>query len=137
MIPVGAWANKFGFIFGVRTTSVTGGSGNIDKSILGSGLTSLSSVYSSVEDNYATFVFAYVLQGKFIKTKETIDVSEWCISQNEFNKFTKAKQNKLLVEWELKALKQFIVSLFDNDDIVVKPTDFVYCEFEGMQTDNF
>ena len=24
-------------------------------------------VYSSVEDNYATFVFAYVLQGKFIK----------------------------------------------------------------------
>lgn len=94
-------------------------------------------VYSSVEDNYATFVFAYVLQGKFIKTKETIDVSEWCISQNEFNKFTKAKQSKLLVEWELKALKQFIVSLFDNNDIVVKPTDFVYCEFEGMQTDNF
>ena len=35
------------------------------------------------------------------------------------------------------ALKQFIVSLFDNNDIVVKPTDFVYCEFEGMQTDNF
>ena len=93
--------------------------------------------YRPLEDKYATFVFAYVLQGKLIKTKETIDVSEWCISQNEFDKFTKAKQNKLLVEWELKALKQFIVSLFDNDDIVVKPTDFVYCEFEGMQTDNF
>jgi len=91
-------------------------------------------VYSSVENNYATFVFAYVLQGKLVKTKETIDV---LVTQSEFDKLTKAKQNKLLVEWELKALKQFIVSLFDNDDIVVKPTDFVYCEFEGMQTDNF
>ena len=91
-------------------------------------------VYSSVEDNYATFVFAYVLQGKLVKATETISVSE---SQNEFDKFTNAKQNKLLLAWELQAYKQFIVSLFDNDDIVVKPTDFVYCEFEGIQTDNF
>ena len=90
--------------------------------------------YRPLEDKYATFVFAYVLQGKLVKATETVSVSE---SQNEFDKFTKAKQNKLLLAWELQAYKQFIVSLFDDDNIVVKPTDFVYCDFEGIQADNF
>ena len=84
----------------------------------------------NLASNYATFVFAYVLEGKFTKKEEIIDVS--VRSQSEFNSFTKAKQNNLLVEWELKAFKQFIVSLFDDDDIVVKPTEFVCCEFEGI-----
>ena len=88
---------------------------------------------SNLKGDYATFVFAYVLQGKFTKTEEIINVY---VSQSEFNNFTKAKQNKLLVEWELKAYKQFIKSLFNNSDVLEKamPTDFVSCEFQGIET---
>ena len=87
-------------------------------------------VYSSIVKKYANFVFAYVLEGKFTKTYQAVSVS---VSQNEFDKFTKAKQNKLLVEWELQAYKQFIKSLFNNDDVLEMPTDFVSCEFEGLE----
>ena len=56
-------------------------------------------VYSSiVKKRYANFVFAYVLEGKYVETEEHVDV---LVTQSEFDKFTKAKQNKLLVEWEL------------------------------------
>ena len=87
---------------------------------------------SLLETSFANFVFAYVLQGKFTKTKQAVSVS---VSQDEFDKFTKAKQNKLLVEWELQAYKQFIKSLFNNSDVLEKsmPTDFVSCEFEGLE----
>ena len=90
----------------------------------------------NLKGDYATFVFAYVLQGKFTKTEEIINIS---VSQSEFNNFTKAKQNKLLVEWELKAYKQFIKSLFNNSDVLERtmPTDFVSCEFKGIETDYF
>lgn len=82
---------------------------------------------SLLETSFANFVFAYVLEGKFTKTKQAVSVS---VSQTEFDKFTKAKQNKLLVEWELQAHKQFIKSLFNNTDVF---TDFVSCEFEGLE----
>ena len=82
---------------------------------------------SLLETSFANFVFAYVSEGKFTKTYQAVSVS---VSQNEFDKFTKAKQNKLLVEWELQAHKQFIKSLFNNTDVF---TDFVSCEFEGLE----
>ena len=83
-------------------------------------------VYSSIVKRYANFVFAYVLQGKLLKAKKLLDVSE---TQSEFDKFTKTKQNKLLVEWELQAYKQFTKYLFDNADVLSMPTDFVDCTF--------
>ena len=85
---------------------------------------------SLLNTSFANFVFAYVLEGKFTKTYQAVSVS---VSQNEFDKFTKAKQNKLLVEWELQAYKQFIKSLFNNADVLEMPTDFVSCEFEGLE----
>ena len=79
-------------------------------------------------------MFAYVLEGKYVQTKEHVDV---LVTQSEFDKFTKATQKKLLVEWELQAYKQFTKYLFDNADVLSMPTDFVDCEFEGVQTNNF
>ena len=53
--------------------------------------------------------------------------------ESEFNKFTKAKQNKLLLEWENTALKEFIKDLFYNEEIMSKPTDFVSCNFQNIE----
>jgi len=83
-------------------------------------------VYSSVVKRYANFVFAYVLEGKYVETEEHVDV---LVTQSEFDKLTKAKQNKLLVEWELQAYKQFTKYLFDNANVLSMPTDLVDCTF--------
>jgi len=79
---------------------------------------------------YAKFIISFVLEGRLVKQSQAIEVS---VSESEFNKFTKAKQNKLLLEWENTALKEFIKDLFYNEEIISKPTDFVCCEFQNIE----
>tara|TARA_R100001082_G_scaffold50006_1_gene27064 strand:+ start:242 stop:556 length:315 start_codon:yes stop_codon:yes gene_type:complete len=79
---------------------------------------------------YAKFIISFVLEGRLVKQSQAIEVS---VSESEFNKFTKAKQNKLLLEWENTALKEFIKDLFYNEEIISKPTDFVGCEFQNIE----
>ena len=89
--------------------------------------------YYSDEDKleyYANFIISFVLEGRLVKQSQAIEVS---VSESEFNKFTKAKQNKLLLEWENTALKEFIKDLFYNEEIISKPTDFVCCEFQNIE----
>ena len=79
---------------------------------------------------YANFIISFVLDGRLVKQSQAIEIS---VSESEFNKFTKAKQNKLLLEWENTALKEFIKDLFYNEEIISKPTDFVCCEFQNIE----
>ena len=79
---------------------------------------------------YANFIISFVLDGRLVKQSQAIEIS---VSESEFNKFTKAKQNKLLLEWENTALKEFIKDLFYNEEIISKPTDFVGCEFQNIE----
>ena len=89
--------------------------------------------YYSDEDkleHYANFIISFVLEGRLVKQSQAIEVS---VSESEFNKFTKAKQNKLLLEWENIVLKDFMKALFHDDEIIDKPTDFVSCEFQNIK----
>ena len=79
---------------------------------------------------YANFIISFVLDGRLVKQSQAIEVS---VSESEFNKSTKAKQNKLLLEWENTALKEFMKNLFNNEEIISKPTDFVCCEFQNIE----
>ena len=79
---------------------------------------------------YANFIISFVLEGRLVKQSQAIEIS---VSESEFNKFTKAKQNKLLLEWENTALKEFIKDLFYNEEIISKPTDFVSCNFQNIE----
>tara|TARA_Y100000361_G_C11057298_1_gene288571 strand:- start:391 stop:705 length:315 start_codon:yes stop_codon:yes gene_type:complete len=79
---------------------------------------------------YANFIISFVLDGRLVKQSQAIEIS---VSESEFNKFTKAKQNKLLLEWENTALKEFIKDLFYNEEIINKPTDFVSCNFQNIE----
>ena len=79
---------------------------------------------------YAKFIISFVLEGRLVKQSQAIEVS---VSESEFNKFTKAKQNKLLLEWENIVLKEFIKDIFYNEEIISKPTDFVCCEFQNIE----
>ena len=79
---------------------------------------------------YAYFIISFVLNGKYVEQEQAFTVD---ISKSEFNKLTKAKQNKLKSEWELSALKGFIHDLFNDDEIISKPTDFVSCNFKDIK----
>ena len=68
--------------------------------------------YQDKLEHYAKFIISFVLEGRLVKQSQAIEVS---VSESEFNKFTKAKQNKLLLEWENIVLKDFMKDLFYND----------------------
>ena len=87
-------------------------------------------LYQDKIEHYANFIINFVLEGRLVKQSQAIEVS---VSESEFNKFTKAKQNKLLLEWENTALKEFIKDLFYNEEIMSKPTDFVSCNFQNIE----
>jgi hypothetical protein len=86
--------------------------------------------YQDELEQYAKFIISFVLEGRLVKQSQAIEIS---VSESEFNKFTKAKQNKLLLEWENTALKEFIKDLFYNEEIISKPTDFVSCNFQNIE----
>ncbi len=86
--------------------------------------------YQDELEQYAKFIISFVLEGRLVKQSQAIEIS---VSESEFNKFTKAKQNKLLLEWENTALKEFIKDLFYNEEIISNPTDFVSCNFQNIE----
>lgn len=78
--------------------------------------------------NCAVFTMAFVIDGRYKKQKQEVDVD---VSMREFEKFSKAKQEKLKLTWELEAYKLFMNDIFHDED-ESKPTDFVSCKFETI-----